>query len=147
LQIIDGIPELRQGEKLTGEHDKRRRESIRKAIQAITPAALKVWFVLGDFCRKNCIPVYETFAAGRPYLARHAEGCYPSVAQIATRANLSKRRVQDLLKELVRLGWIKTQQRDHRASLYWMPRGIPSTRSWYAKAVLGEEFKPKPKAK
>jgi hypothetical protein len=138
LKIVDGVPELGNGEELSGKFDRTRKGRIEAAIRNISPAAFKVWFVIGDFCRPNAIAHWRTNAKGQREQIGTSEGCFPAVSSIAKRAGMSDRHVQTCLKELVEKGWLKfTRRPPRRTNLYWMPRGFPSSRRWYALAILG----------
>lgn len=115
---------------------------IDAAIRDISPAAFKVWFVLGDWCRENAISHYAT-VKGKKTKVGTSDGCYPAISSIAAKVGMSDRHVQNCLKELEAKGWVRRDKQSSRKTwLYSMPMGFPSTRRWYALAVLGKGLYP-----
>lgn len=138
MKSIDVGPQLRQGETLDGTYSASRRERLMQAVRDLSPAALKVWFVIGNSCRADAI-TFTKVVKGKRQAAGKAEGCWLKVASIAAASGLKDRHVRTLIAELVEKGWLKMHHRHRRSSLFWMPDGLPSARRWFARAILGND--------
>jgi hypothetical protein len=127
MRRVEQPPQVRQAQDLSGEFCADRKATLQNAIRDLSAQALKVWFILGDFARQQ----------HEKKTKMTWEVCWPAVPTIAKLAGMSDRTVQRCLKELLAARWIGLHRRTMRSNFYYFPQGLPSTRKWYAYAVMG----------